>query len=222
MNFGKSLLLVLVFQLIYTPGVQAENIISVLDFEEFEVGQEGLFFPSGFTSKGYIFEATHSPLGKSTLDRYYGIWGPDAGIRYTGQNAFRQNIGGGSAIATRMARADRKPFNLVSIDLWEHWDGYTESPQTVTFYGTDQDNNSVTQTFILDRTWGGQTFYFSSAFSDLKYVHWTSQGSTSSSYHQLDNVVLSAEASLIGDLNGDGLVDLGDLLLLQKQLLRLE
>ncbi len=219
MKLDKIFFIALTFNILYTPVVYSDDVITVLDFEEFDAGAEGLIFSSGFTSKGYIFEATNGLLAKSQLDNYYGIWGSNAGIRYTGQSAFRQNLGGGSSIGTRMARSDRRPFTLISVDLWEHWSGFTQSPQTITYYGTDQDNNLVTQSFLLDRTWGGQTFYFSSEFSNLKYVQWTNQGTTLSSYHQLDNIVISAEEGTSSDINNDGLVDLRDLLLLQKELL---
>ncbi len=76
----------------------------------------------------------------------------------------------------RIETYDSSLFKLNSIDLAEYSDVFIQ-PTTVTFTGYYTNGGSTTQTFVTDGIFdsiGGvddfETFYFSSAFSNLDYV----------------------------------------------------
>lgn len=88
---------------------------------------------------------------------------------------------------TVLSRVGGGRFSLSSIDLAE----LVADPglvYSVIFNGLTADQQTVSQSFMLDGLFGAQTFAFDTGFANLLSVSWAN----SAAYHQFDNLSLSA------------------------------
>jgi hypothetical protein len=97
---------------------------------------------------------------------------------------------------TTLKAADSSPFNLVSIDLSKLYP--TSSIGPVTFTGALSGGGTVSQTFVLNGTFGLDTFFFVN-FTNLAFATWIqgtgTPGTPPRPFYQFDNIVVTATAA---------------------------
>ena len=117
---------------------------------------------------------------------------------FTGSTALLEGNFGQSVELTRDGGGS---FALVSIDLAEAFEGATGAQ----FQGELFGGGTVNQTFLLDGVFGAQPFTFT-GFDNVTKVTWLS---SSQSYFQVDNIVVTANNGSVPEPASLGLLGLG-------------
>jgi hypothetical protein len=173
----NALLLLLLFS---TFGLTLNAQAVVLDFETL-AHSDGLSVDHGATymEKGFLLTNT-ATVESSGLSPSLATFGTDA-FGYSGSTALFNDNPAGQTVLTR---ADGGWFNLYTITLSEFYDS---DPISVMFTGVLNSGATVTQTLILDGTFGSEVFTFDQNFSDLVSVSWLQ----TDNFHQFDNITVA-------------------------------
>lgn len=165
--------------LILCAAMQANATVAVpiIDFE-FLVHNDDAILDHGatYTEDGYLLE------NLETEQPSFATYGMTAS-GFTGSTSLiNDNVQG----VTRLSAVNGSLFSIYSIDVSELTDlnGATDS---ITFYGTNFNGGTVSQTFSIDGIFGSETFSFDSNFTDLAKVEWAQ----TDYFVQFDNITAS-------------------------------